>query len=98
MKCLDNIGNPKGVIEEAHELMADLYGADHAFFLTNGTTSGVQAMIMSACDCGDQVILPRNVHKSVINGLIIAGVIRSLYSARSKLRIRNNNWCYSGES
>lgn len=74
MKCLDNIGNPKGVIKEAHELMADLYGADHAFFLTNGTTSGVQAMIMSACDCGDQVILPRNVHKSVINGLIIAGV------------------------
>ena len=74
MKCLDNIGNPTGVIKEAHELMADLYGADHAFFLTNGTTSGVQAMIMSACDCGDQVILPRNVHKSVINGLIIAGV------------------------
>ncbi len=74
MKCLDNIGNPTGVIKEAHELMADLYGASHAFFLTNGTTSGVQAMIMSACDCGDQVILPRNVHKSVINGLIIAGV------------------------
>ncbi len=64
--------NPKGVIKGSPELMADLYGADHAFFLTNGTTSGVQAMIMSACDCGDQVILPRNIHKSVINGLIMA--------------------------
>ena len=74
MKCLDNIGNPVGVIKEAQQLMADAYDADHAFFLTNGTSSGVQAMIMSACQAGDKVILPRNAHKSAINALILGGI------------------------
>ncbi len=74
MKCLDNIGNPVSVIKEAQELMADAYDADHAFFLTNGTSSGVQAMIMSACQAGDKVILPRNSHKSAINALILGGI------------------------
>lgn len=75
MKPLDNLSNPIGVIKDAEELMAEAYGADHAFFLVNGTTSGVQAMIMSACKPGDKIILPRNAHKSAINGLIISGAI-----------------------
>ena len=49
MECLDNISNPIGVIREAEELAARAYGAEKAFFLVNGTTSGVQAMIMAAC-------------------------------------------------
>lgn len=73
MKCLDNLGNPIGVIKEAQELMADAFKADEAFFLVNGTSSGVQAMIMSACGCNDKIIIPRNAHKSAINGLIMAG-------------------------
>ncbi|KAB3531835.1 aminotransferase class I/II-fold pyridoxal phosphate-dependent enzyme [Alkaliphilus serpentinus] len=75
MKCLDNICNPIGVIKEAEELAAYAYGADHGFFLVNGTTSGVQAMIMSACEPGDKIILPRNAHKSAIAGLILSGAI-----------------------
>ncbi len=74
MKCLDNIGNPVSVIKHAQDLMADAYDADHAFFLTNGTSSGVQAMIMSSCQAGDKVILPRNAHKSAINALILGGI------------------------
>ena len=74
-KPLDNLSNPIGVIKESEELMADLFWADHAFFLVNGTTAGIQAMIMSACNPGDKIILPRNVHKSAINGLILADVI-----------------------
>ena len=73
MKPLDNINNPIGVIKEAQELAAEAYWADHAFFLVNGTTSGVQAMIMSVCEPGDKIILPRNAHKSAINGLILSG-------------------------
>ena len=53
MKPLDNISNPISVIKEAEELMAEAYFADHAFFLVNGTTSGVQAMIMSVCKPGE---------------------------------------------
>ncbi len=75
MECLDNICNPIGVIKEAEKLAARAYGASDAFFLVNGTTSGVQAMIMAACRPGDKIILPRNAHKSTITGLILSGAI-----------------------
>jgi arginine/lysine/ornithine decarboxylase len=75
MKCLDNICNPIGVIKEAEELAAMAYGAKHAFFLVNGTTSGVQTMIMSVCEPGDKIILPRNAHKSATTSLILSGAI-----------------------
>lgn len=75
MKPLDNLGHPVSVIKEAEELAADAFGAYHAFFMVNGTTSAVQAMIMSVCKQGDKIIMPRNVHKSAINALIISGAI-----------------------
>ena len=74
-KPLDNLSNPIGVIKEAEELMAELFNASSAFFLVNGTTSGIQAMIMSVCNPGEKIILPRNVHRSAINGLILADAI-----------------------
>jgi arginine decarboxylase len=75
MECLDNICNPIGVIKEAEDLAADAFGADRGFFLVNGTTSGIQAMIMAACKPGDKIILPRNAHKSAIAGLILSGAV-----------------------
>lgn len=74
-KEVDNLSTPKGPIKSANELMADAYGADHAFLLINGSTVGVQTMIMSVCKPHDKIILPRNVHKSVINALILVGAI-----------------------
>ena len=41
--------------------------------MVGGTTSSVQAMIMTACKAGDKIILPRNVHRSVINALVVCG-------------------------
>lgn len=73
MKSLDIISNPTTVIKEAEDLLADAYRADDAFFMVGGTTSAVQAMIISSLNPGEKVILPRNVHKSVINGLILSG-------------------------
>lgn len=70
---LDNICNPVSVIKEAESLAAQLYGAESAFFLVNGTTSGIQAMIMSVCDPGDKLLIPRNAHKSAIGGIILSG-------------------------
>ncbi len=78
LTCLpdtDNICNPKGVIKEAEELAAEAFGADKAFFLVNGTTNGIQAMIMAVCKPGDKIILPRNAHKSAFGGLIVSGAI-----------------------
>ena len=75
MKPLDNLCQPVSVIREAEELAADAFGAAHAFFMVGGTTSAVQSMILSVCSAGDKIILPRNVHKSVINALVLCGAI-----------------------
>jgi arginine/lysine/ornithine decarboxylase len=75
MKPLDNLCHPMSVILEAEKLAADAFGAEHAFFMVGGTTSAVQSMIMSVCKAGDKIILPRNVHKSAINALVICGAI-----------------------
>ncbi len=73
MKPLDNLCNPVSVIREAEELAAEAFGAAHAFFMVGGTTSSVQSMILAVCKAGDKIILPRNVHKCVINALILCG-------------------------
>ena len=75
MKPLDNLGHPVSVIREAQALAAEAFGADNAFFMVNGTTSAVQAMIMSTCSAGDEIILPRNVHRSAINALVVCGAV-----------------------
>jgi len=70
---MDNLANPHACLKEAQELMADYANADSSFFLINGTSSGIIAMIMSACSANDKIILPRNVHKSIISALILSG-------------------------
>lgn len=75
MEDLDYINNPTGVIKESEDLFASAFGADESFFLVNGTTSGVQAMILGVCDPGSEIIIPRNAHKSAINGVILCGAV-----------------------
>lgn len=87
MKPLDNLCHPVSVIKEAEELAADAFGARHAFFMVNGTTSAVQAMVLSACKRGEKIILPRNVHRSVINALIIGGAVPVYVNPRMDQRL-----------
>ena len=75
MKPLDNLCHPVSVIHEAELLAADAFGASHAFLMVGGTTSAVQSMVLSVCKRGDKIILPRNVHRSVINALVLCGAI-----------------------
>ncbi len=75
MKPLDNLCHPISVIREAEELAAEAFGAAHAFLMVGGTTSSVQTMVLSTCKRGDKIILPRNVHRSVINALVLCGAI-----------------------
>lgn len=75
MKPLDNLCHPVSVIKEAEMLAAEAFGAAHAFFMVGGTTSSVQAMLLSSLKNGDEIILPRNVHQSVINALVLCGAI-----------------------
>lgn len=75
MKPLDNLCHPVSIIREAEQLAAQAFGAAEAFLMVGGTTSAVQSMILSVCKRGDKIILPRNVHKSVINALVLCGAI-----------------------
>ncbi|MEA5057295.1 MAG: aminotransferase class I/II-fold pyridoxal phosphate-dependent enzyme [Anaerotignum propionicum] len=75
MKPLDNLCHPVSVIKEAEELAAEAFGAAQAFFMVGGTTSAVQTMILSSVKYGDEIILPRNVHQSVINALVLCGAV-----------------------
>ena len=75
MKPLDNLCHPVSVIKDAEALAAEAFGAANAFFMVGGTTSAVQSMIMYACKEGDKIIMPRNVHRSAINALIITGAV-----------------------
>lgn len=74
-KPLDNLCHPVSVIKEAEALAAQAFGAANAFFMVNGTTSAVQSMVLSSCKYGDEIILPRNVHRSVISALVLCGAV-----------------------
>ena len=73
IRGLDDLLQPTEAIEEAQELAAAAYGADHSFFLINGSTSGNQIMMMTAVNPGEKIALPRNSHKSAMGGLIMSG-------------------------
>lgn len=75
MKPLDNLCHPVSVIKDAEKLTAEAFHAENAFLMVGGTTSAVQSMILSVCKRGDKIILPRNVHKSAINALVLCGAI-----------------------
>ena len=87
MKPLDNLSHPVSVIRRAEELTAEAFGAAHAFLMVNGTTSSVQSMILSVCKAGDKIILPRNIHKSVINALVLCGAVPVYVEAKVNPRI-----------
>jgi len=71
---VDSLHDPVSSIKKAQSLMADAYGVKNSFFLVNGSTVGNQAMLLSACNPGDSVIVSRNAHKSILAGIILSGV------------------------
>ena len=72
---IDNLYKGTGIIKKAEDLFAEAFNADKAIFLINGTTSGIMLSIMGTVYAGEKIILPRNVHKSAINALILSGAV-----------------------
>jgi arginine/lysine/ornithine decarboxylase len=72
---LDNLFAPEGAIQSAQELAAAAFGATQTWFLVNGSTAGVMAAILATCYPGDKIILPRNIHRSAIAGLVLSGAV-----------------------
>ncbi|MCX7957365.1 MAG: aminotransferase class I/II-fold pyridoxal phosphate-dependent enzyme [Endomicrobia bacterium] len=71
---VDSLHDPVSCIKLAQDLTAKAYNVKNSFFLVNGSTVGNIAMLLSACDPGDSVILSRTCHKSVLAGIILAGI------------------------
>ena len=75
MKPLDNLCHPVSVIRDAEKLAAEAFGAAHAFLMVGGTTSAVQTMVLSTVKRGEKIILPRNVHRSVMGAMVLCGAV-----------------------
>lgn len=75
MAELDDLHEPHGPIRAAQDLAAELYGADYSYFMVNGTTGGIYAMILTVAGPGDKIIVPRNAHRSIIGGIILSGAV-----------------------
>ena len=72
---LDNLFSPDGVIQSAQALAAQTFGADQSWFLTNGSTCGIEAAVLATCAPGQEIIVPRNLHQSVVSALILSGAL-----------------------
>ena len=72
---LDDLHSPKGAIKAAQELAAEAFGADHTFFSVQGTSGAIMTMILSVVGPGDKILVPRNVHKSTMSAIVLAGAI-----------------------
>jgi len=75
MAELDDLHEPTMCIKEAQDLAADLYGADASYFIINGTTGAIHAMVLAALRPGEKIIVPRNAHRSIIGGIMLSGAI-----------------------
>jgi len=72
---VDDTQQSLGLLHAAETLAAEAWGADRAFFLVNGSTSAMHAMLITTGGPGDHVIVPRNSHKSVLAALIFSGAM-----------------------
>lgn len=70
---IEDTQESQGLVQQAEALAAEAWGADRAFFLVNGSTSGMQAVVLTVAGPGDTVIVPRNSHKSLLAALIFSG-------------------------
>lgn len=74
MSELDDIHEPKTYIKDAQELAAQTYGSDACFWAVNGTSQAIHAMLLTALNPGEKLLLPRNAHRSVAGGLVLGGI------------------------
>lgn len=72
---LDDLHLSQGIIEESRRLLAKAFAAEESFFLVNGATSGIHALLLSAAGDGERILLPRNAHRSFYGGMVLSGAI-----------------------
>src|SRR4051812_4544367 len=75
MTATDNTFHPTGCVRDAQQLAAELFGAAATFYLTAGSTLGVATSLLATVPPGGTVAMPRNVHRSVVAGLVLSGAL-----------------------
>ena len=69
----DNMHKPKDIIKKSKQNIAKLFNADESYFLVNGSSGGITASLMAILKPNDNVLVAKNCHISVYNGLILSG-------------------------
>lgn len=72
---LDDLHLSCGVIKKSLKLMARAFGASESYYLVNGATSGVQALFMGLSSDHEEVLVPRNAHRSFFEGMVLSGAM-----------------------
>jgi len=74
MPGTDHLHNPTGVIREAQERAARVFGSEATHFLVNGSTGGIYAMILATAGPGEEILMNRNAHQSVYHACLLGGI------------------------
>ncbi|WP_034629755.1 aminotransferase class I/II-fold pyridoxal phosphate-dependent enzyme [Desulfotruncus alcoholivorax] len=77
---MDDLHNAHDVIMNAQNLAAKTFGAEKTYFLINGSSCGLQAVLMATCNQGEKILVPRNMHRSILSGIILSGAIPVFYN------------------
>lgn len=68
---MDNFHDPKGIIKKSQDLAAKAFGAKETLYSINGTTGGIYIALGAVTNPGDKVLIQRNSHRSIYNGIIL---------------------------
>ncbi len=79
---LDDMHRPLGPCGQAQQLAARAYGSQASYFLVNGSSGGIHAMLMAALRPGQRVLLPRNAHRAALGGALLSQAEVSFYAGR----------------
>ncbi len=70
----DNLQNPDGVLKEAQEACAKIFGAEQTCFLTGGSSLGIRAAILGSLNSGEKLLIDRMCHRSVFDAVVLGGI------------------------
>lgn len=93
----DNLHKPEGILKEAMELAAGVCHSDYAYFLVNGSTGGNLAGIFACTRRGDSVLIGRNCHKSVYNGIFLNELKPYYVYPQNVKDDEGRSWGFGGE-
>lgn len=67
----DNLHHAEGILKDAMETAAAIYGADRSWYLVNGSTCGILSAVFVATENGGKILTARNCHKAVYHAICL---------------------------